>query len=98
VIALFIATDTARASKKEDLATLKQVKAELCQCQYHYETYLSTLTPKSKENKTPPPKREKTTATSPPHGKELFLPNGDSSMYSVGYALPAPYKSYQFSP
>jgi hypothetical protein len=30
-ITLFIATDTARASNKEDLATLKQVKAELRQ-------------------------------------------------------------------
>jgi hypothetical protein len=76
VIALFIATDTAIASEKEDLATIKQVKAELRQRRYYYETYLSTLTPESKENKPPPQKRKKLLQRHPhTHGKELFLPN-----------------------
>jgi hypothetical protein len=74
------------------------VKTELRQRRYYYETYLSSLTPENKENKPPPQKKKKTTATSPPHGEELFLPNGDGSMFSVGYALPGPFKSYQFSP
>jgi hypothetical protein len=100
VIALNIATDKTKTSNKEDLATLKQVKAELLHRRYHYDTYLSCLTPPNKENKPPPQKkkRKKTTETSPPHGRELLLGNGDGSTHPVGYALPSHYKSYQFSP
>jgi hypothetical protein len=101
LIALDIASDPTKTSNKEDLTTTEQAKIELTNRRYHYHTYLSReITPqKEKENKPPPQKKSKRIpAKSPPHGPELFLPNGDGSMFSVGYATLGPYKGYEFSP
>jgi hypothetical protein len=85
-IALDIAADPTETSNKEDLAKTGQVKTELTQRRYHYHKYLAQLTPEDKENNPPPQKKSnKRMATSPPP-KELFLDNGDGSMFSVGYA------------
>jgi hypothetical protein len=99
VIALDIASDPTKTSNKEDLTTTEQAKIELTNRRYHYHTYLSRKTTPQKENKPPPQKKSKRIpAKSPPHGPELFLPNGDGSMFSVGYATLGPYKGYKFSP
>ncbi len=101
MITLDTAADPTRASNKEDLATLEQVKAELPNSNFDTNsTYLSSLTPEKKENKPPPQKKKskQITATSPLRGQELSLENGDGSKSSIGYALIGPYKGYQFSP